>query len=62
MYGWTMVATAVADSIDEARCNAGELADKVIVPNVRYRRDIGSALAARDFTTVEHLVFLDAAS
>jgi phosphoribosylamine--glycine ligase len=62
MYGWTMVATAVADSIDEARCNAGELADKVIVPNVRYRRDIGSALAAQDFMTVEHLGFLDAAA
>jgi phosphoribosylamine---glycine ligase len=59
MYGWTMVATAVADGIDEARCKAAELADKVIVPNVRYRRDIGAALAGRDFSFVEHLGFLD---
>jgi phosphoribosylamine--glycine ligase len=59
MYGWTMVATAVADSIEEARCKAGELADRVIIPNVRYRRDIGSALAEGDFAFVEDLGFLD---
>jgi phosphoribosylamine--glycine ligase len=59
MYGWTMVATGVADSIGEARSKATELADKVIVPNVRYRRDIGAALADRDFAFVENLGFLD---
>jgi phosphoribosylamine--glycine ligase len=59
MYGWTMVATAVADSISEARCKAAELADKVIVPNVRYRRDIGAALADGDFAFVEDLGFFD---
>jgi phosphoribosylamine--glycine ligase len=62
MYGWTMVATAVADSIDEARCKAGELADRVIVPNVRYRRDIGSTLTDRDFAFVENLNLLDPTS
>jgi phosphoribosylamine---glycine ligase len=61
MYGWTMVATAVADSIDEARRNAGELADRVIVPNVRYRRDIGSTLIDRDFAFVENLDLFDPA-
>jgi phosphoribosylamine--glycine ligase len=59
MYGWTMVATAVAESIEEARCKAGELADRIIVPNVRYRRDIGSALTEGDFAFVEDLGFLD---
>jgi phosphoribosylamine--glycine ligase len=54
-----MVATAVAESIEEARCKAGELADRVIVPNVRYRRDIGSALTEGDFAFVEDLGFLD---
>jgi phosphoribosylamine--glycine ligase len=58
MYGWTMVATAVSDSIDEARCKAAELADRVIVPNVRYRRDIGSALVDGDFAIVEALGLL----
>ncbi len=62
MYGWTMVATAVGDSIDEARCKASELAGRVIVPNVRYRRDIGSNLIDRDFAFVETLDLLDPAS
>lgn len=59
MYGWTMVATAVADSIGEARCKASELADRVIVPNVRYRRDIGSTLIEGGFAFVEDLGLLD---
>jgi phosphoribosylamine--glycine ligase len=59
IYGWTMVATAVADNIDEARRKAGELADKVIVPNVRYRRDIGTGLIEGDFAFVENLGLLD---
>ena len=59
MYGWTMVATGVAGSIGEARCKAAELADKVIVPNVRYRRDIGATLAGGDFAFVENLGLLD---
>lgn len=59
MYGWTMVATAVADTIDEARSKAGVLADRVIAPNVRYRRDIGAALAEREFAFVEGLGLLD---
>jgi phosphoribosylamine--glycine ligase len=59
MYGWTMVATAVASNIDEARCKAGELADRIIVPNMRYRRDIGSRLAGGDFASVEALGLFD---
>jgi phosphoribosylamine-glycine ligase len=53
------VATAVADSIGEARCKAGGLADRIIVPNVRYRRDIGTALVDGDFAFVEALGLLD---
>lgn len=61
LYGWTMVATSVAGTIEQARCKAGELADRVIVPNVRYRRDIGSGLIEGDFAFVEALGFLDSA-
>ena len=60
LYGWTMVATAVAAGIEQARRKAGELADRVIVPNVRYRRDIGSTLIEGDFAFVEKLGLLDA--
>ena len=62
LYGWTMVATAVSDSIETARNKAGELADRIIVPNVRYRRDIGSRLIEGDFAFVEDLGLLDASS
>jgi phosphoribosylamine--glycine ligase len=61
-YGWTMVATAVSDSIEAARDKAGELADKVIIPNVRYRRDIGSGLIGRDFALLEKFGILDTAN
>jgi phosphoribosylamine--glycine ligase len=59
LYGWTMVATAVADTIEAARRKAGELADRIIVPNVRYRRDIGCALSERDYAFVENLGLFD---
>jgi len=62
LYGWTMVATAVADSIEGARGKAGALADRVIVPNVRYRRDIGTGLIEGDLARVEGFGFLDPAS
>jgi phosphoribosylamine--glycine ligase len=58
-YGWTMVATAVSDSIDKASAKAGKLADRIIIPNVRYRRDIGSNLIAGDYVAVEHYGLLD---
>jgi phosphoribosylamine--glycine ligase len=59
MYGWTMVATAVAKNIDEARRRAVDLADRIIVPNMRYRRDIGSNLSDGEFAFVEALDLLD---
>jgi phosphoribosylamine---glycine ligase len=57
-YGWSMVATGVADTIEGARVNAVTLADRVIIPNVRYRRDIGSALET-DFSVLQRLGALD---
>ncbi len=41
IYGWTMVVTGVGDTIAAAQQRANRLADRVLVPNVRYRRDIG---------------------
>jgi hypothetical protein len=35
------------------------LADRVIIPNVRFRRDIGSKLIAEGFARIEHLNLLD---
>ena len=44
-----MVATGVAEDIAQAQKNACGLADRIIAPNVRYRRDIGNELMARDY-------------
>jgi phosphoribosylamine---glycine ligase len=56
-YGWSMVATGVANTIEEARVKAVRLADRVIIPNVRYRRDIGSTLEA-DYPILQKLGFV----
>ena len=57
-YGWTMVVTGVGSSIVAARDRANGLAGRVHIPNVRYRRDIGSRLIAGDFQRVEALGLL----
>lgn len=54
-HGWTMVVTGVGPTAAEAQVDAYRLAERVVIPNVRYRNDIGNALIARDFATVEHL-------
>ena len=45
------VATAVGcgETLEKARHQAYDLAAKVILPNIRYRQDIGADLIARDF-------------
>jgi phosphoribosylamine---glycine ligase len=62
IYGWTMVATGVGESISAAQQRANRLADRVLIPNVRYRRDIGERLMAGDLARVESLDLLDPTS
>jgi phosphoribosylamine--glycine ligase len=59
LYGWTMVATGQGKTIPEAQRSALALADRVIVPNMRYRRDIGDRLYAGQWGDVERLGLLD---
>jgi phosphoribosylamine--glycine ligase len=58
-YGWTMVVTGTGATIREAQRRANDLAERVIIPNVRYRRDIGDRLMAGDFDRIEMLGLLD---
>jgi phosphoribosylamine--glycine ligase len=58
-YGWTMVVTGTALTIQDARDRANRLADRVIIPNARYRRDIGDRLIAGDLERVERLGLLE---
>jgi phosphoribosylamine--glycine ligase len=57
-YGWTMVVTGVGPTVRWARDRANSLADTVIIPNVRYRRDIGDRLIAGDLARVKRLELL----
>jgi phosphoribosylamine---glycine ligase len=61
-YGWTMVVTGVSNSIAHAQQRAIALAEKIFIPNVRYRKDIGSRLIAQDFQRLEKLGLLDSSS
>jgi phosphoribosylamine--glycine ligase len=61
LYGWTMVVTGAGETIPDARRQAYAHAAGVIVPNVRYRLDIGERLVAGDFERLEQLRLLDPA-
>ena len=54
IYGWTMVVTGAGGRSRGARARQ-RLADRVLIPNVRYRRDIGDRLVGGDFALVERL-------
>ena len=57
-YGWTMVVTGIGDTIPDAKRKACGVADRVFVPNLRFRRDIGDALIAGNLARVEALGLL----
>ena len=56
--GWTMVVTGTGSTIAEAQADAYQLAQRVVIPNVRYRNDIGARLIAGDFAKVESMRLL----
>lgn len=57
-YGWSLVATGAAPSIRQAQTKAYDLARKIIIPNARYRLDIGDRLMGGQFDQVEALGYL----
>lgn len=59
LYGWTMVATGQGATVAEAQRSALALSDRIIVPNMRFRRDIGDRVRARELSFVEQLGLLD---
>jgi phosphoribosylamine---glycine ligase len=60
MSGYTLVVTGTGQTIEIAREAANKLATKVIAPNARYRRDIGTRLIEGELARVESLGLLDA--
>ena len=57
--GYTLVVTGTGDTVEAARDAANGLADKVIIPNARFRRDIGTRLIDGDLQKVEELGLFD---
>ena len=58
MIGYIMVVTGVAMMIEEARRKSYEVVQKVVIPNARYRNDIGARLLAGDLATLERLGYI----
>jgi phosphoribosylamine--glycine ligase len=57
-YGWTMVVTGTGSTVRQARDRANKLADRIIIPNARYRRDIGDRLMGGELERVSALGLL----
>ena len=53
--GYTIVVTGTGETVQAARDAANKLADKVIIPNARFRRDIGTRLIDGELLKVEEL-------
>ncbi len=58
--GYVMVVTGRGVTVAEARSSAYARVEKVVIPNVRYRVDIGSRFERRDRAELARLGWLDA--
>jgi phosphoribosylamine---glycine ligase len=58
LYGWTMVVTGTGRTIESAKRAAYERAAPILIPNLRYRLDIGDRLIGGDYARVEKLSLL----
>jgi phosphoribosylamine--glycine ligase len=61
LYGWTLVVTGTGATIASAKAAAYDNISRVVVPNARWRLDIGDRLIAGDFARLESLGLLDPA-
>lgn len=59
LYGWTMVVTGVASTISRAKSAAYDRLARIVVPDGRFRLDIGDRLMGGDFQRLEQLGLLD---
>ncbi|MGZ9060114.1 MAG: phosphoribosylamine--glycine ligase, partial [Burkholderiaceae bacterium] len=57
--GYTLVVTGTGETIADARDAANVLAGKVVIPNARYRSDIGQRLIQDQFAKLQAWGLLD---
>jgi phosphoribosylamine--glycine ligase len=58
ILGYIAVVTGIGETVQEARDSAYRVAKKIIVPNARYRLDIGEKLIESDFETLRKLSWI----
>jgi phosphoribosylamine--glycine ligase len=59
MIGYTMVVTGIGATIEEARTVAYDRVDKIVIPNARYRKDIGVRLMSGDWARLKKLGWVE---
>jgi phosphoribosylamine--glycine ligase len=62
LYGWTLVVTGDGPGIADARDAAYRNIRRIVVPNGRYRLDIGERLVGGDFARLERMGLFDSVS
>jgi phosphoribosylamine--glycine ligase len=55
MIGYAMVVTGIGESIEQSIAAAYERVEKVVIPNMRYRKDIGARLVDHDWAEMKRL-------
>jgi phosphoribosylamine---glycine ligase len=59
LYGWTMVVTGAAATIEASKQAAYDRLKRIAVPNMRYRLDISDRQSAHEWREIERLGLLD---
>ena len=55
LYGWTMVVTGTGNTVETARAAAYARARQVMIPNIRYRLDIGDKLIGGELDALRRM-------
>jgi len=55
MIGYIAVVTGIGDTIEAARESSYGVVRKIVIPNARYRNDIGERLMHKDLDTLKRL-------
>jgi phosphoribosylamine--glycine ligase len=57
--GYIMVVTGLGDSVEQARRDVYGRVEKIVIPNCRYRNDIGVRFIEKDYATMQRLGWVD---